>query len=70
MNVWDVTSFAAVLTKEWFCAILLLSEKFPYNATPKITKNKIAYVTLAEGYSLNLFDQSGKAPVEEPKKSE
>src|SRR5579872_6780139 len=30
-----------------------------YNATQKITKKKIAYVTLADWYSLNLFDQAG-----------
>lgn len=32
-----------------------------YDASPRITKDKIAYVTLAEGYSLNLFDQVGAA---------
>lgn len=31
-----------------------------YNATPRISKRKIAYVTLAEGYSLNLFDQAAQ----------
>ncbi len=41
-----------------------------FNATPTITKQKVAYVTLAEGYSLNLFDQAGQSPVEEPKKAE
>ncbi len=35
-----------------------------YNARPSIEKSKIAYVTLAEGYSLNLFDQAGAPPVE------
>jgi ribosomal protein L23 len=43
-----------------------------YNATPSIKKEKIAYVTLAEGYSLNLFDQAGVSPVEgaQPTKTE
>lgn len=42
-----------------------------YNATPSIMKEKIAYVTLAEGHSLNLFDQVG-APTEgaQPTKTE
>lgn len=35
-----------------------------YDATPTIKREKIAYVTLAEGQSLNLFDQAGVAPVE------
>lgn len=43
-----------------------------YNATPSIKKEKIAYVTLAEGHSLNLFDQAGAPPVEgaQPTKTE
>ncbi len=43
-----------------------------YNATPTLTKEKIAYVTLAEGHSLNLFDQVGAPPVEgaQPTKTE
>ncbi len=46
-----------------------LSTAKRYNATPVIKKSKIAYVTLAEGYSLNLFEQaSGVAPVEEKKR--
>ena len=41
-----------------------------YNATLMIKKEKVAYVTLAEGYSLNLFEQAGAtAPIEEQKKS-
>src|SRR3990172_8246092 len=28
-----------------------------YDSTVKIVRSKIVYVTLAEGYSLNLFDQ-------------
>lgn len=38
-----------------------------YNASPQIVREKIAYVTLAEGYSLNLFDQAGVGPTEELK---
>ena len=38
-----------------------------HNATPKIVKEKVAYVTLAEGHSLNLFDQAGPMAVEESK---
>ena len=38
-----------------------------HNATPKIVKEKVAYVTLAEGHSLNLFDQAGAMQVEESK---
>ncbi len=30
-----------------------------YNANPSIKRRKKAYVSLAEGYSLNLFDQTG-----------
>ena len=30
-----------------------------YNARPPLEKTKIAYVTLIEGYSLNLFEQAG-----------
>lgn len=40
-----------------------------YDATPSIQKNKIAYVTLAEGYSLNLFDQAGAPSVEGAKQT-
>jgi large subunit ribosomal protein L23 len=36
-----------------------------YDASPKIEKEKRAYVTLAEGYSLNLFDQAGASQVDE-----
>lgn len=36
-----------------------------FNATPHLQKTKIAYITLAEGQSLNLFDQAGGAPVAE-----
>ena len=32
-----------------------------YNATPAIKKSKVAYVTLAEGYSLNLYEQTATA---------
>jgi large subunit ribosomal protein L23 len=38
-----------------------------YNASPTIAREKIAYVTLAEGYSLNLFDQAGATQVDESK---
>lgn len=38
-----------------------------FDASPKIARTKIAYVTLAEGYSLNLFDQAGTAQGEELK---
>lgn len=30
-----------------------------YKSTPKITKDKIAFITLAQGYSLDLFEQAG-----------
>lgn len=40
-----------------------------YSALKKITREKVAYVTLAEGYSLNLFDQAGGAHVEESKQA-
>jgi large subunit ribosomal protein L23 len=30
-----------------------------HKARPTVSKRKIAYVTLAEGYTLNLFDQAG-----------
>ena len=41
-----------------------------YNATLSIKKNKVAYVTLAEGYSLNLYEQTATAAqTEEQKKS-
>ncbi len=40
-----------------------------YNASPRIAKEKIAYVTLAEGYSLNLFDQVGATQGEEVKQA-
>ncbi len=36
-----------------------------YNALPGIKKNKVAYVTLAEGYTLNLFDQAGASQSQE-----
>ena len=36
-----------------------------YNATPGIKKSKVAYVTLAEGYSLNLFEQPGMPQAQE-----
>ena len=36
-----------------------------YNATPSIRKSKVAYVTLAEGYSLNLFEQPGVSQAQE-----
>lgn len=36
-----------------------------FNATPRLQKTKIAYITLAKGHSLNLFDQAGGAPVSE-----
>ena len=42
----------------------LSATKKRYNSTPSLHKVKIAYVTLAEGYSLNLFDQAGVPPVE------
>ncbi len=35
-----------------------------HRAIPSISKTKIAYVTLAEGYSLNLFEQAGSPQVE------
>lgn len=35
-----------------------------YDSSPSITREKIAYVTLAEGQNLNLFDQAGGAAVE------
>ncbi len=38
-----------------------------YKAKPSIQKNKVAYVTLAEGHSLNLFDQAGAPQVDESK---
>jgi large subunit ribosomal protein L23 len=38
-----------------------------YDASPKIEEAKVAYITLAEGYSLNLFDQAGASQVEESK---
>lgn len=38
-----------------------------YNASPKIKREKVAYVTLAEGYSLNLFDQTSLRQAEESK---
>lgn len=38
-----------------------------YDSSKKISKQKVAYVTLAEGYSLNLFDQAGAAHKEELK---
>ena len=41
-----------------------------HNARPTIKKEKIAYVTLTEGYTLNLFDQSQKAPTAEAQKVE
>lgn len=34
-----------------------------YNARPTIKKRKIAYVTLAEGYTLNMFEQVGAPAV-------
>ena len=40
-----------------------------YKATPSIKRNKVAYVTLAEGYSLNLFEQAGAPQAEEPKQT-
>jgi large subunit ribosomal protein L23 len=30
-----------------------------YNARPSIRKEKIAYISLAEGHALNLFEQAG-----------
>lgn len=36
-----------------------------YNAAPNIVKDKVAYVTLAEGYSLNLFGQATSVPAQE-----
>ena len=35
-----------------------------YNATPRISKDKVAYVTLKEGYSLNLFGQATQVPAQ------
>lgn len=40
-----------------------------YNASPSIKRKKVAYVTLAEGYSLNLFEQATAAQTEETKQS-
>lgn len=40
-----------------------------YSAQPTRSKRKIAYVTLAEGYTLNLFDQAGIPSGEENKKT-
>jgi ribosomal protein L23 len=34
-----------------------------YNARPTISKRKIAYVSLAEGYTLNMFEQTGAPTV-------
>lgn len=48
----------------------LSSNKKRFNASPSMQEHKKAYVTLKEGYSLNLFDQVGQSPVEEPKKAE
>lgn len=38
-----------------------------FDASQRIARKKIAYVTLAEGYSLNLFDQVGATQGEEMK---
>lgn len=35
-----------------------------HDAQPTMTERKIAYVTLAEGYELNLFDQAGKTSMQ------
>jgi large subunit ribosomal protein L23 len=40
-----------------------------YDASPKIEKEKIAYITLAQGYSLNLFDQAGGPQAVESKQA-
>ncbi len=41
-----------------------------HKARPVRSKRKTAYVTLAEGYTLNLFEQAGIPSGEETKKSE
>ncbi len=40
-----------------------------YDASAKIKKEKVAYVTLAKGHSLNLFDQAGAPQIEESKQA-
>ena len=40
-----------------------------YNSTPRLSKEKVAYVTLAEGYSLNLFEQAVNVASPENSKS-
>jgi|SRR5579872_3840284 large subunit ribosomal protein L23 len=36
-----------------------------YSSTPHMSEDKVAYVTLAEGYSLNLFGQATNVPAQE-----
>ncbi len=37
-----------------------------HNASPNVKKRKVAYVALAEGYTLNLFEQASVVRTDEP----
>ena len=60
----DSSAFSAIRLANVMKSSLRATQK-KYNALPGIKKNKVAYVTLAEGYTLNLFDQAGASQSQE-----
>ncbi len=61
-QLFDVKVAAVNTTIRKKCYARVASKR--HNARPTISKRKIAYVTLAEGYELNLFDQAGKTSMQ------